>query len=566
MEKIWLKHYEEGVPHTIEVPDKTMYDLLVEAAQRNPERTALSFFGKKISFRELLQMVDQFAAALYDLGVRKGTRVALILPNLPQYPIAHYAVIKLGGVLVPTNPLYVERELQYQLNDAGAEYLVVLNLLFPRVQRIWKDTQLKKVVVTGVKEYLPGILKLLYPLKEKKEGTYVKVEPQENVLFFQDLMKKKFPEPPAEKVDPNDIAIFMYTGGTTGVSKGAVLTHRNIVSNVLQTRAWMRDLKAGGQTILGALPFFHSYGMTTCLHLFVASDSTAVLIPRFDTKQVLKTIEKEKVTIFPGVPTMYVAINNFPDVKKYDVSSIKACISGGAALPVEVQREFERITGGKLVEGYGLSEASPVTHANPIYGMRKEGSIGLPFPSTDAKIVNPETLEELPLGEVGELAVKGPQVMKEYWNKPDETSQVLHDGWLYTGDMAKVDEDGYFYIVDRKKDMIIAGGFNIYPREVEEVLFQHPKIQEAAVAGVPDPYRGETVKAYIVLKQGETATPEEIIEFCKERLAKFKVPKLIEFREELPKSLIGKVLRRVLVEEDKKKMAEEAKKKGEGKA
>ena len=561
MEKIWLKHYEEGVPHTIEIPDKTMYDLLVDAAKEHPERTAVSFFGKKISFGQLLNAVDQFATALYDLGVRKGTKVAIILPNLPQYPMVHYAIMKLGGILVPTNPLYVEREIQYQLSDSGAEYLIVLNLLFPRIQRVWKDTPLKKVIVTGVKEYLPGILKLLYPIKEKKEGTHVKVEPQENVYFFQDLMKKKFPAPPESKIAPEEIAIFMYTGGTTGVLKGAVLTHRNVVANVLQTREWMRDLHHGNQKILSALPFFHSYGMTTCLHLFVASRSTAVLVPRFDVKQVLKTIQKEQITIFPGVPTMYVAINNFPDVQKYNVKSIKACISGGAALPVEVQREFERITGGKLVEGYGLSEASPVTHANPIYGLRKEGSIGLPFPSTEARIVDPESLKELPVGEVGELVVKGPQVMKEYWNKPDETSQVLHDGWLFTGDMAKVDEDGYFYIVDRKKDMIIASGFNIYPREVEEVLFQHPKIKEAAVAGVPDPYRGETVKAYIVLKEGESATADEIIDFCKERLAKFKVPKLVEFREDLPKSLIGKVLRRVLVEEDKKKMAEEAKKK-----
>jgi long-chain acyl-CoA synthetase len=563
MEKVWLKHYEKGVPPTIDVPEKTMYELLVDAAASFPDTPAVSFFGKKITFRQLKDYVDHFAAALYNMGVRKGTKVAIILPNLPQYPIVHFAALKLGAVLVPTNPLYVEREIQYQLNDSNAEYLVVLNLLFPRVQKIWKETGLKRVIVTGVKEYLPGLLKLLYPLKEKKEGTYVKVEPQENVYFFQDLMKTSYPEPEDQNVTPEDIAIFMYTGGTTGVSKGAVLTHRNIVANVLQTKAWLTDLTEGQERILSALPFFHSYGMTTCLHLSVAGKCTAVLVPRFDTKMVLKAIQKEKVTIFPGVPTMYVAINNYPDVSKYNIRTIKACISGGAALPVEVQREFERITGGRLVEGYGLSEASPVTHANPIYGLRKEGSIGVPFPSTDAKIVDPETLKELPVGEIGELAVSGPQIMKEYWNKPDETSQVLHDGWLYTGDMAKMDEDGYFYIVDRKKDLIIAGGFNIYPREVEEVLFQHPKVKEAAVAGVPDPYRGETVKAYIVLKDGETATEEEIIEFCKERLAKFKVPKIVEFRDDLPKSLIGKVLRRVLVEEDKKKMEEARKAKGE---
>ncbi len=553
MEKIWLKNYEEGVAHEVDYPELTFYDILENNVKEDPEKPAFSFFGKALSYTLLKDYVDQFASALHELGVRKGTRVAIMLPNLPQYPIVHYAVIKLGGIIVPTNPLYVEREIEHQMNNSGAEFIIVLNLMFNRVKKIWKNTQLKKIIVTGVKEYLPGLLKLLYPLKEKKEGTFVKVKPEENVLFFKDLMKTSYPQVQKSAMVMDDVAIFLYTGGTTGVSKGAVLTHRNIIANVFQITGWLTDLKIGGEKVLSAIPFFHSYGMTTCLHFCMATKSVAILLPRFDVKMVLQTIQKSKPTIFPGVPTMYVAINNNSEVDKYDLSSIRSCLSGGAALLVEVQRKFEKISGGRLVEGYGLSETSPVVHATPIYGIRKEGSMGIPVSSTEAAIVDSLTMAEKPIGEIGELAVKGPQIMKEYWQMPEETKAVLKDGWFLTGDMAKMDEDGFFYIVDRKKDMIIASGFNIYPREVEEVLFQHPKIAEAAVAGVPDEYGGETVKSFIILKEGESATAEGIIEFCTDKLAKFKVPKIIEFRTELPKSLIGKVLRRVLIEEEKKK-------------
>ncbi len=556
MEKVWLKHYEESVSPTITYPEITLYEYLVQAAKEYPDNPAFSFFGNTLSYQKTLQYVDQFAEALYDLGVRKGTRVAIMLPNLPQYPITHYAIMKLGGIIVPTNPLYVEREIQQQMNNSGAEYIIVLNLLFKRIKNVWKETPLKKIIVTGVKEYLPGIFKLLYPIKEKKEGTYTKVEPEKGVVFFQELMKKKFSPIPQVKVNIDETAMFLYTGGTTGISKGAVLTHRNLTANSFQTKAWLTSIRDGKDVILSALPYFHSYGMTTCMHLSLVSKAKAVLIPRFDTKMVLEAIQKHQVSVFPGVPTMYIAINHYPNVQKYKLNSVKACISGGAALPGEVQKEFERLTGGKLVEGYGLSEASPVTHANVVYGLRKEGSIGIPFPSTEAKVVDSQTLTELPIGEIGELAIKGPQIMKEYWQRSDETSQALHEGWLLTGDMAKVDEDGYFYIVDRKKDMIIASGFNIYPREVEEVLFLNPKIAEAAVVGIPDEYRGETVKAFVVLKEGQTTTDEEIKEFCQGKLAKFKVPKQVEFRKELPKSLIGKVLRRKLVEEEKLRIGE----------
>jgi len=558
MGKVWLKDYEKGVPETIEIPDATCYELLVEVAKDYPNYPAFSFFGNTFTYSQILKYIDQIAAALYDMGVRKEIRVAIMLPNLPQYPMVHYAVMKLGGIIVPTNPLYVEREIQYQMENSGAEYIIVLNLLYNRVKSVWKETNLKKIIVTGVKEYLPGLLKLLYPIKEKKEGTFVKIEPEENVIFFQDMIKGNYSSAEKADIKPDDTAMFLYTGGTTGTSKGAVLTHKNLVANAIQTRSWLTDVEDGKEVIMSALPYFHSYGMTTCLHLSLILKSKAVLVPRFEAKMVLDALKKNKVTIFPGVPTMYIAINNYENIDKYNLNSIKACISGGAGLPVEVQKEFERISGGRLVEGYGLSEASPVTHANPINGKRKEGCIGIPFPSTESMIIDSKTHEELPIGEIGELAIKGPQIMKEYWQIPEETSQVLHDGWLYTGDMATVDEEGYFAIVDRKKDMIIASGFNIYPREVEEVLFQHPKIEEAVVAGIPDEYRGETVKAYVILKEGETAIEEEVKDFCQDKLAKFKVPKQVEFRKELPKTLIGKVLRRVLIEEEKKKMEEKS--------
>ncbi|MDZ7262664.1 MAG: long-chain fatty acid--CoA ligase [candidate division KSB1 bacterium] len=553
MERPWLKYYEEQVPPTIDIPEIPMTQLFDKAVKEYPNHTAVIFFGNKISYQQLDQLVNQFASALNYLGVKKGDRVALILPNIPQYPICHWAAMKLGAILVPTNPLYVERELEYQLNNSGAETAVVLDLLARRVNAVKDKTKLKQIIFTRVKEYLPPLLKMLYPIKELKEGTRIKIETGDGVYLFADLMNGKYPAPPEVKLSPDDIALLLYTGGTTGISKGAILTHRNIVANVLQVKHWLWDIQDGKEVILSVLPFFHSYGMTTCQHLAIASGSAMVLVPRFEIKQILKFINQYHPTLFPGVPTMYVAINNYPEVSKYRLSSIRVCVSGGAALPVEVQKTFEKITGGRLVEGYGLSETSPVTHVNPIFGHRKEGSIGIPISNTDSQVVDPESKKVLSVGEIGELAIKGPQVMKGYWQMEEETKNALVDGWFFTGDMAKMDEEGYFYIVDRKKDMILSGGFNIYPREIEEVLFEHPKIMEAAAIGVPDAYKGEVVKVFVVLKEGETATEQEIIDFCQGKLAKFKLPRYVEFRKELPKSLIGKVLRRVLQEEEKAK-------------
>lgn len=558
MEKIWLKHYEPNVPHEVEIPSKVLPQLFKEAAQKYPNNIAATFMGNSITYQEMSSLIDNFSAVLSGLGLTRGSRVAIHLPNSPQFVIAYYGALQAGCIIVPCNPLYVERELEYQLKDADADIVITLSRFYPMVRRIKEKLNFGTIIATNIKEYFPGMLKFLYTLaKEKKEGD--RAELKQGDYWLQDLLKQhSSASVPNVDYDMEDSACYLYTGGTTGVSKAAVLTHRNIVANVVQTRDWLSDFQEGKEINLAVLPFFHSYGMTTCLNLALVYGGKLILVPRFDLKEVIKLIDKEKPTLFPGVPTMYVAIINSPDIEKFDLSSIRACISGAAPLPVEVQSQFEKLTGGRLVEGYGLSESSPVTHANPIYGLRKSGSIGVPFPSTVAKVVDPENPDnELGIDESGELVVKGPQVMKGYLNKPEETEQVLRDGWLHTGDIAKVDEDGYFYIVDRKKDMVIAGGFNIFPREIEEVLYGHDNIQEAAVCGVPDPYRGETLKAYVVLKEGKSLTEEDIINYCTDNLAKYKVPKKVEFRDELPKTMIGKVLRRKLVEEEIEKQKNE---------
>ncbi|MGB4371454.1 MAG: long-chain fatty acid--CoA ligase [Dethiobacteria bacterium] len=538
MERIWLKSYEPGVPHSIEYPEISLYEMFQETVKQYSDLPALSFMGHEITYAGLQSQVEKLAAALEGLGVKKGDRVAIHLPNCPQFPIAFYAALSLGAIAVPCNPMYVARELTHQLNDSETETIITLTSFYKMIKELQPKTTLKNIIAVNL------------------EGDSVKIETGD--YSFASLMKE-YGGKQAQPVEvlPEDRAAFMYTGGATGVSKGAILQHRHLLANALQLKAWAPDLKNGEEIFLSVLPLYHSYGLTLALNLPVLTGNKMVLLPRFELRSVLQTIDREKPTRFPGVPTMYVAINNAPDLHEYDLSSIKVCNSGAAPLPVKVQEEFEKITGGKLTEGYGLSEASPVTHSNPIYGKNVPGSIGLPIPDTEMKIVDIETGDtELPIGESGELCVRGPQVMEGYLNMPEETAQSLRDGWLYTGDIAKVDEEGYTYIVDRKKDMVIAGGYNIFPRDIEEVLYTHPKIKEAAVAGISDPYRGETLKAYVVLKEGETLTEEEVIEFCKENLAAYKVPKLVEFRTELPKTMVGKILRRALREEEEKKTKE----------
>ncbi|MFQ5870935.1 MAG: long-chain fatty acid--CoA ligase [Candidatus Geothermarchaeales archaeon] len=544
----WFKHWPEGVPQSIEYPKAPLQSFLEESARNHPNHTAILYYGNKITFDELNSLSDRFATILSGLGVSRGDRVALFLPNVPQFVFCFYGALKAGAIVVPCNPLYKERELEHQLRDSESKVVVALDLLYPVVKNIRERLDLT-VITTSVKDYLPGLKKLLAPLKGVRKKTFP------DTLDLVDLLKRHEPGPLKVEVDPvNDVAVLQYTGGTTGISKGAMLTHYNLVSNALMAINWL-PIREAEDVHVAVLPFFHIYGLTTAMNAPVMTSTTMILLPRFDTKSVLQAIEKNKATVFCGVPTMYVALLDDPDTPTHDISTLRGCISGAAPLPVAVMNQFNELMSGNLVEGYGLTEASPLTHGNPLDDIRKvkAGSIGIPVSDTKAKIVDLEKgTKKLPIGEVGELAVKGPQVMLGYWNKPEETKQVFKRGWLLTGDIAKMDKDGYFYIVDRKKDMIDAAGYKVWPRDVEEALYEHPSVKEAAVIGVPDPYRGETVKAFIVPKAEAAGkiSEQEIIDFCKERIAAFKVPKQIEFREELPKTLVGKVLRRVLREEE----------------
>ena len=544
MERPWLKFYDPGVPYHIDYPEIPLDRILDNAVRNFPEKEAILFQGRKITYRELGEQVAHLASGLAQMSLKKGQRMAIMLPNCPQYIVAYYAILKIGGIVVNVSPMYVERELEFQLRDAGVETILALRDLYPRLAAVREKVSLKTIILTDLHE-------------TGGEGTQQQLgtAAAEGVYEYAELlaMGKRLP-PPYVQVNPGEVAVLQYTGGTTGFSKGAMLTHRNLVSDVLQCVSWNQDAVKGQERMLAVLPFFHVYGMTVAMNEAIELAATIILLPRFNVDEALEAINLYQPTRFPGVPTMYMAMINHPQAKKYNISSIRVCSSGSAPMPIEAQKRFEELTGAKISEGYGLTEASPVTHANPFMGKRKIGSIGLPRPDTDAKIVDLETGEkDLPPGEEGELCIRGPQVMLGYWNRPEETAKTLRHGWLYTGDIARVDEEGYFYIVDRKKDMIICSGYNVYPREVEEVLYQHPKIQEACIVGVPDPYRGETVKAFVVLKEKEQATVEEIIEFCRKNMAKYKVPTLVEFRKELPKSHVGKVLRKILREEETKR-------------
>jgi len=569
LEKPWLAHYEKGVPATLSYPNHTLNDLLPNAVRSHPDKVATNFvlrymlggrftIGGKLTYRQLNEQVDRMATALYQLGVRQGDRVAVMLPNSPHYIITFFAAMRIGAIVVNINPTYTGRELSHQVTDAGAETLVLLNLFWPRLREVRSETPIKRVIVAHVFDTLSFPSSLLVKSAQKKTPEWVDVHPEQDTFFFQHLLEKYDPTPPKATISPDDVALFQYTGGTTGLPKAAMLTHRNLISNVLQINAFLPSGVPGGEKVMAAIPFFHVYGMTVAMlyGIYLCAEIIIVPNPR-PIDNVMKIMQKERATLYPGVPAMYIGIINHKDVASYDLRSIKACLSGSAPLPMEVQEKFGQITGGRLVEGFGMTECSPVAHANPVFGQRKAGSIGVPLPDTDAKIIDLETGAVLPFdgASQGELCVRGPQVMKGYWNRPEETSETVDaDGWLHTGDICTVDAEGYFFIVDRKKDMIIASGFKVLPREVEEVLFMHPKVMEAVVAGIPNPARGDdTVKAYIVPKPGESPTAEEIKAFCKLHLAEYKLPREVEFRSELPKTMVGKVLRRVLVEEEKAK-------------
>ena len=565
LEQPWLSFYEPGVARTLNYPDESLDTLMETAARTYPLNAATHFVlrylagerftvGGRLTYRRLNELIDRFAASLAQLGVRKGDRVGVMLPNSPHFVIAFFGAMRLGAVVVNINPTYTSRELKHQLSDAGAETIVLLNLFWPRLKEIQDATPIKRVVVAHIFDTLPFPSNFLAKLAQRREPDWVDVPAAPNLFFFSDVLAASTSKPPKVEIQPDDVALFQYTGGTTGVPKAAMLTHRNLMANVRQVSDWLVSAQPGNEKMMGAIPFFHVYGMTVCMlyGLYLGMELVMVPNPR-PIENVMRVIQKERCTIFPGVPAMYIGIVNHPKVQHYDLKSVMACISGSAALPMEVQERFGTLTGGRLVEGYGLTEAAPVTHCNPVNGLRKSGSIGVPFPDVEAKIIDLETGTSLPFDRIqsGELCLRGPQVMKGYWNQPEETTATIDgEGWLHTGDICSVDADGYFYLVDRKKDMINASGFKVLPRDVEEVLFAHPDVLEAVVVGIPNPSRGDdTVKDYIVPKPGATLSVDEIRTFCKQQLAPYKVPREIEFRDDLPKTIVGKVLRRVLVDE-----------------
>jgi len=555
MNKPWLKSYEEGVPESIRYEEIMLPDILDRTAQTFPDNKALIFQGYTLTYRQLKEMVDRFAACLIDFGIGKGDAVSVLLPNLIPCVAAYYAILKVGGIAVMNNPLYSDRELEHQFKDSGSKVLITLDLLGNRMIDLRPKTNVTQIVYTSIGDYLPFPKNLLFPLVAKKQKLAADVKPAPDLYKWKDCIAKYAPLSLKVKIDFEEVAMYQYTGGTTGVSKGAMLTHANLSKQVQQIEAWFPKFSKGTETLLGALPFFHVFGLSTAMNLTIHMGWAHILVPKPQPDQLLEAIQKFRPTFAPLVPTMYIGLLNHPKIKQADMTSLKGCFSGSAPLPVEVIRDFEAATGSVIVEGFGLTETTPVTHVNPFAGgTRKVGSIGVPISDTLARIVDMETgLNDVPVGEAGELIIKGPQVMKGYLNMPDETAYALRNGWCYTGDIAKMDEDGYFYIVDRKKDLIISGGYNVYPRDIDEVFYENPKVMEACAIGIPDPKRGENVKVFVVLKEGETATEEEMLEFCKKRLATYKLPTEIEFRKELPKTTVGKILRKELREEELKK-------------
>ena len=552
----WTRHYDPGIPAMLRYPDVPLQALLDDAAESYPNATATIFFNAKRTYRSISEDAWRFANGLRRVGVKKGDRVALVLPNTPQFVVAFYGALRAGAVLVCCNPRYTAAELQHQLADAGATVVVVLSRLYPLVNAARPGTAVERVIVTNIKEEMPPVLRLLFTVaKEKKDGHRQPFAGDAGALAFREVLAAR-PEPFDAGVRADDLALLQYTGGTTGVSKGAMLSHRALVANTLQCRAWFTNMRDGEGAAMAVMPFFHVYGLTVVMSLSVQGAEAMILEPQLELEHLLKDIQRHRPRMFSGAPIIYNAINNSPLTKKYDLRSIEACVSGSAPLLNETHRRFVELTGAKLVEGYGLTEAAPVTHCNPLFGEGKQkvGSIGVPFPDVEAKIVDLDAGErEMAIGEPGELILRGPQLMDGYYHQPEETAQALRGGWLYTGDIATVDADGYFAIVDRKKEMIIVSGFKVYPRDVEEVLVAHPAVTDAAVIGIPHPTKGEEVKAYVVLRPGGEATADEIIAHCRKTLADFKVPRQVEFRASLPHTVVGKTLRKELAAEEQAK-------------
>jgi long-chain acyl-CoA synthetase len=570
-ERPWVKRYDPGVSSSLEpYPQVPLHQFLRDAAKQYPNNVALvtsahlplaGRVGATLTYAQLDQLSDAFAAGLVSMGLKKGDRVALVMPNTAAFVISYYAVLKAGGVVAATNPTYPAEKMQFQINDCGAEIVIALSLFYNMIKQIQPRTQVKTVIVTNVKEYLPSLARTLFTIaREKKDGHRVDAL-QPGDIWFQDVLTKYAGQKPNVEVTGDDLAIFQYTGGTTGVSKAAMSQHKALVANTVQCRAVLlgsNSASGSNEVFLGAIPFFHVYGLITVVGFAISLGARIILVPNArDIPDVLDVINKYKPTIFMGVPALYNAINNHADVKsgKIDLRSIRICMSGSAPLPPATKREFEQLSGGKLLEGFGMSEAPTATHANPLHGENRTGSIGLPFPDVDARIVSLDDGEtDLAVGEVGELVVSGPQLMIGYHGMPTETANTLRskDGkkWLYTGDIARMDEDGYFYIVDRKKDMALIGGFNVYPNNVEKVLSEHPAVLEVGVAAIPHPEKEgqESLKAWVVVRPGSTVTAEELAEHASKYLARYEVPTRFAFVEALPKTTVGKTLRRELVQ------------------
>jgi len=555
----WLKNYDPGVPHTLEpYPQKTLIDYVDEAVKEKPDYPMLLFKKRKISYAEFQKLSDEFAAALAAKGVKKGDRVALLMPNCPQALICRWGAWKVGAILVHLNPMYTESELEHALKDCGAETVVVLTMFYKQFKKIQPRTSVKLVIATSIKDYLPPVLKVLFTLvKEKKEGHYVELE--QGDVWMTDLIKQYAGAGrPDVKVAPQDPALILFSGGTTGTPKGVVGTHHSMVITALQYAAWFGGMiESYKDVLMASLPLFHVYATYGVMSTAIVCHVTLSLVPNpRDREDLIATIQHDKPTFFPAVPALYIALLEHPKVKagKVDFKSMKFCVSGAAPLLADTKRRFEELTGGRIVEGYAMTEATMASCVTPYLGKWKEGSTGMPLPDVVARIGDLETGEgELPAGQEGEIVIKAPQLMVGYWNRPEETKEMLRDGWLYTGDIGYLDEDGYLFITSRKKDLIKPSGFQVWPREVEEVIAAHPDVAEACVAGVPDAKQGEAVKAWVVMEAGKTATAEEIQAWCKDKLVAYKIPKFVEFRTELPKTMVGKVLRRVLVEEDKAK-------------
>ncbi len=554
-QKNWLKSYDRGISANLEFKDILIPEYLEASTKKFPETPALNFQGYTLTFMELSEMVAKFAAALKEAGIQKGDSVAILLPNVIPCVVAYYATLKIGAIAVFNNPLYSDRELEHQFTDSGSKFLITLDLLAGRMVKLREKTQIKTIVYTSIGDYLPFAKRLLFPLVAKKRGLATDVFPAENLYKFKDFIAGCAPDYTQADVKMDDVAMYQYTGGTTGVSKGVMLTHKNLSHQIQQLEAWFPGFEEGAEVMLGALPFFHVFGMSVSMNLAIRMAWTNVLVPKPQPEPLLESISKFKVTFAPLVPTMYIGMLDHPDMDKTDLTSLKGCFSGSAPLPLDVITNFQKKTGSIIVEGFGLTESTPVALINPFHGTRKQGSIGIPISNTECKIVDlDDKTKEVPLGEPGELLIRGPQVMKGYLGRPDATKETItEDGFLLTGDVATMDEDGYFYIVDRIKDMILSGGYNVYPRDIDEVLFEHPKILEACTIGIPHPKRGEAIKAFVILKQGQEMTSQEVIDYCATKLAKYKLPVEVEFRQELPKSNVGKVLRKDLRAQEESK-------------